>query len=61
MAFDGSISGYLSLDYTLRALDIIILDACLVIVFIWDINMLIMLIDHLTLLSIVTLILPCLF
>ena len=23
MAFDGSISGYLSLDYTLRALDII--------------------------------------
>ena len=42
-------------DCTLIALDIIILDACLVIIFIWDIAMLI---DYLACLSIVTLILP---
>ena len=36
----------LTVDCTLRALDIIILDACLVIVFIWGIDMLIILIDH---------------
>ena len=36
----------LIIDYTLRTLDIIILDACLVIVFIWGIGMLIILIDH---------------
>ena len=79
---------YLTIDYTLGALDIITLDACLgvcfylghwhvdyddylswlwrffpcfIAIFVWDIDMLIMLIDHLTLLSIVTLIFPCLF
>ena len=36
---------YLTIDCTLRALDIIILDACLVIVFVWGIDMLIILID----------------
>ena len=36
---------YLIVDCTLRALDIIILDACLVIVFVWGIDMLIILID----------------
>ena len=51
----------LTVDYTLRVLDIIILDTCLVIVFVWGIDMLIMLIDHLTCLSIVTLVLPWLF
>ena len=35
----------LNFDYTLRALDIIILDACLVIVFVWGIVMLIISID----------------
>ena len=33
---------------------------CFIAIFVWDIDMLIMLIDHLALLSIVTLILPCL-
>ena len=47
MAFYWLISGYLSVDCTLRAFDIIILGACLVIVFICDIDMLIMMIDHL--------------
>ena len=37
---------YLTIDYTLRALDIITLDACLIIVFAWDIDMLIILVDH---------------
>ena len=36
----------LTVDYTLRILNIIILDACLVIIFVWDIDMLIILIDH---------------
>ena len=35
----------LTVDYTLRDLDIIILDSCLVIVFVWGIDMLIILID----------------
>ena len=39
MAFDESISEYLSLDCTLRVFDV-----CLDIVFIWDIDMLIILI-----------------
>ena len=47
MAFDGSISGYLSVDCTLKVLDVFILDACLVIILIWDIDILIMLIDYL--------------
>ena len=47
MVFDGSISGYLYLDCPLRAFDIIIIDACFVIVFIWDIDMLITMIDYL--------------
>ena len=51
----------LTIDYVWRVVDIIILDACLVIVFIWDIDMLITLIDYLACLSIVTLILPWLF
>ena len=48
----------LTIDYTLRDFDIIILDACLVIIFVWDIDMQIMFIDYLACLSIVTLILP---
>ena len=36
----------LTIDCTLRVLDIIVLDACLVIVFVWGISMLIILIDH---------------
>ena len=36
----------LTVDCTLKVLDIIILDACLVIVFVWGIGMLIILIDH---------------
>ena len=47
MEFDGSISGYLSLDCTLRALDIIVLDSCLVIVFIWGFDTWIMMFDYL--------------
>ena len=35
----------LTIDFTLRALGIIILDACLVLVFVWGIGMLIILID----------------
>ena len=45
----------LIVDYTLRALDIIILDACLVIVFVWGIVMLIILIDPFAYLHILTL------
>ena len=37
---------YLTIYHTLRALDIIILDACLIIIFVWGIDMLIILIDH---------------
>ena len=36
----------LTVDYTLRAFGITILDACLVMVFVWGIGMLIILIDH---------------
>ena len=36
----------LTVDYTLRAFGIIILDACLVVVFVWGVGMLILLIDH---------------
>ena len=39
------VSVCLNVDYTLRVLDIIIFDACLVIVFVWGIDMLIILID----------------
>ena len=46
---------YLTVDCTLRALDIIILDACLVIVFVWGIDMLIILIDLFTYPHILTL------
>ena len=35
--------------------------SCFIAIFVWDIDILIMLIDHLTLLSIMTLIFPCLF
>ena len=76
MTFNWSISGYLSIDCTLRvfdacfidmlimmidyldgAFDAVIFFMCFIVIFVWDIDMLIILIGHLVLLSIVILIL----
>ena len=76
MAFNWSISGYLSIDCTLRVFDACFIDMlimmidyldgafdaaifflCFIVIFVWDIDMLIILIGHLALLSIVILIL----
>ena len=76
MAFNWSISRYLSIDCTLRvfdacfidmlimmidyldgAFDAVIFFMCFIVIFVWDIDMLIILIGHLALLSIVILIL----